>query len=82
MTAQLFLTHARLRVPQGTADAASEPAEPPHRALWALFEGDADDGSDTKRDFLWRDEGEGRYALLSPRPSANQPSAGGLQHRR
>jgi CRISPR system Cascade subunit CasE len=68
MSAQLYLTHARLRTPHVAADAAGEPAEPAHRALWALFEGDTDDGSDTKRDFLWRDESEGRYALLSSRP--------------
>ena len=53
--------------------------EPTHRALWALFEDTSDDGGaddkGAKRDFLWRDEGEGegegRYVLLSPRQPAD-----------
>lgn len=35
-----------------------------HRLIWTLF---ADD-PDRRRDFLWRDEGEGRFTLLSARP--------------
>jgi CRISPR system Cascade subunit CasE len=67
MTAPLILSHARLLTPQTVAivaDDAGKPAEQAHRALWSLFE----DGSDAKRDFLWRDEGDSRYALLSQRP--------------
>jgi CRISPR system Cascade subunit CasE len=69
MTAQLILSHARLRAPQAAVvDAAGKPAEQAHRALWSLFEGGDDDDKGAKRDFLWRDEGEGRYVLLSLRP--------------
>jgi CRISPR system Cascade subunit CasE len=69
MTPPLILTHARLRAPAAavTPDAAGKPAEQAHRALWSLFEGDDEDAKGAKRDFLWRDEGEGRYVLLSPR---------------
>lgn len=35
-----------------------------HRLIWAAF---ADD-PDRKRDFLWREEGEGRFLTLSSRP--------------
>jgi CRISPR system Cascade subunit CasE len=70
MTAPLILTHARLRAPAAavTVDDQGKPTEQAHRALWSLFEADNDDDTAAKRDFLWRDEGEGRYALLSPRP--------------
>jgi CRISPR system Cascade subunit CasE len=39
-------------------------AEAGHRLVWTLF-GGADAGP---RDFLWRDEGGGRFMILSPRP--------------
>ncbi len=35
-----------------------------HRLLWTAFAGDPD----ATRDFLWRDEGEGRFLVLSPQP--------------
>lgn len=35
-----------------------------HRLSWTLFA----DRDDRERDFLWRDEGEGRFTLLSHRP--------------
>lgn len=35
-----------------------------HRLVWTLFA----DHDDRTRDFLWRDEGEGRFTLLSHRP--------------
>ena len=35
-----------------------------HRILWLLFQ----DITDAKRDFLWRDEGNGKYMILSVRP--------------
>lgn len=35
-----------------------------HRLLWTLF----GDSSERKRDFLWREEGQGRFTLLSARP--------------
>jgi CRISPR system Cascade subunit CasE len=65
MTAQLFLSHARLRTPHAVDD-TGKPAEQAHRALWLLFDAEDDDNG-AKRDFLWRDEGESRYVLLSPR---------------
>jgi CRISPR system Cascade subunit CasE len=66
MTAQLILSHARRRAPLAVDD-TGKPTEPAHRALWSLFE-DGDDDESAKRDFLWRDEGEGGFVLLSPRP--------------
>jgi CRISPR system Cascade subunit CasE len=75
MTAELFLTYVRLRAPQGAIDDnADQPMEPTHRALWALFEDDTEDGEHAKREFLWRDEGEGRFVLLSPRPPTDTHS--------
>lgn len=35
-----------------------------HRLIWTLFA----DAPDRLRDFLWRDEGQGRFTLLSQRP--------------
>lgn len=35
-----------------------------HRLIWALFA----DGGDRRRDFLWREEGPGRFMALSARP--------------
>jgi len=35
-----------------------------HRLIWTAFAGD----SEAKREFLWRDEGEGRFLVLSPQP--------------
>lgn len=35
-----------------------------HKLLWSVFS----DGPDRTRDFLWRDEGDGRFIALSSRP--------------
>ena len=35
-----------------------------HRLIWTLFA----DSPDRRRDFLWRDEGAGRFTILSHRP--------------
>jgi CRISPR system Cascade subunit CasE len=35
-----------------------------HRLVWSAFAGDPD----RRRDFLWREEGQGRFLVLSPRP--------------
>jgi CRISPR system Cascade subunit CasE len=37
-----------------------------HRLIWTAFA----DGPDRHRDFLWRDDGEGRFITLSSRPPA------------
>lgn len=50
----------QLLVPGG-ADARVETS---HKLLWTLF----GDSPDRKRDFLWREEGQGRFTLLSARP--------------
>lgn len=39
-----------------------------HRLLWTLFA----DAPDRQRDFLWREDGEGRFLLLSARPPADR----------
>lgn len=74
MTSNLYLSRARLRKNRGEALSAIAPLLIPddpklqaghaHRVLWLLFQ----DTSDAKRDFLWRDEGDGKYMLLSQRP--------------
>lgn len=51
---------ARLLLPEAKGDRVSAG----HRLVWSLFAGDAE----RKRDFLWREEGEGRFMLLSPEP--------------
>lgn len=70
----LHLSRARLRASRGEALSAIAPLLLPddpkqhaghaHRILWLLFQ----DIPDQKRDFLWRDEGDGRYMVLSTRP--------------
>ena len=70
----LYLSRARLRSARGEVLSAVAPLlildDPRHRAghahriLWLLFQ----DRTDAKRDFLWRDEGNGRYLVLSQRP--------------
>jgi CRISPR system Cascade subunit CasE len=37
-----------------------------HKLLWSVYA----DGHDRARDFLWRDDGEGRFVTLSARPPA------------
>jgi CRISPR system Cascade subunit CasE len=71
---QLFLSRVRLQTGRGEALASiaplllpADPKQQPghaHRVLWLLFQ----DIADAKRDFLWRDEGDGRYMILSQRP--------------
>ena len=51
---------APLLVPSGTASRRSAA----HNLLWSVFA----DGPDRRRDFLWREEGEGRFLTLSARP--------------
>jgi CRISPR system Cascade subunit CasE len=73
----LYLSRVRLRTLRGEALAAVAPLLMPrsetdaplraHRVLWMLFPGEPE----ATRDFLWRDEGNGRYLVLSPRPPAD-----------
>jgi CRISPR system Cascade subunit CasE len=74
----LFLSRARLQAGRGEALSAiapllipADPKQQPghaHRVLWLLFQ----DIPDSKRDFLWRDEGDGRYMILSQRPPTDR----------
>ena len=74
MTTSLHLSRVRLRALRGEVLASIAPllipADPnqrpahAHRVLWLLFQ----DVSDAERDFLWRDEGDGKFMLLSHRP--------------
>jgi CRISPR system Cascade subunit CasE len=73
MTAQLYLSHARLLAPQTAAADRGKAAEQAHRTLWSLFEV-IEVNKTATRDFLWRDEGEGRYVVLSPRPPTDEHS--------
>lgn len=73
----LFLSRVRLRSRRGEALASIAPLLIPdnpkrrpghaHRVLWLLFQEDPD----AERDFLWRDEGDGRFMILSHRPPAD-----------
>ncbi|EFH10698.1 type I-E CRISPR-associated protein Cas6/Cse3/CasE [Teichococcus cervicalis] len=66
----LFLSRARLRQDASVAalarlllpEAKGERVAAGHRLVWSLFAGDPAQ----KRDFLWREEGDGRFMLLSP----------------
>ncbi|MEL6622991.1 MAG: type I-E CRISPR-associated protein Cas6/Cse3/CasE [Pseudomonadota bacterium] len=70
---QLFLSRARLQARRGEALASiapllipDDPKQRPghaHRILWLLFS----DDPNAKRDFLFRDDGEGHYLVLSKR---------------
>jgi CRISPR system Cascade subunit CasE len=53
---------ARLLVP----NAAARPGAT-HHLVWSLFA----DGSERRRDFLWREEAPGRFMTLSSRPPVN-----------
>lgn len=74
MTISLHLSRVRLKSLRGEALASIAPLLMPtdpqhrpahaHRVLWLLFQ----DIPDAERDFLWRDEGDGRFMLLSHRP--------------
>ena len=73
----LYLTRARLRRDASVAalaplllpEDASERALASHRLVWSLMPSDAS----AARDFLWREEGPGRFMLLTARAPA--PSA-------
>jgi len=54
---------ARLLVPETPAERAAAS----HRLIWALFT----DHDKRERDFLWREEGPGRFMALSRRPPVN-----------
>ncbi len=68
----LFLCRASLRrdAPSGALAELLVPTEggvragAAHRLVWALFA----DGPERRRDFLWREEGPGRFLALSARP--------------
>jgi len=77
MNEPLYLSRARLASRRGEALAAIAPLLIPadetkraghaHRILWLLFQ----ENPDAKRDFLWRDEGDGKYMILSRRPPSD-----------
>ncbi|WP_101069143.1 type I-E CRISPR-associated protein Cas6/Cse3/CasE [Roseovarius salinarum] len=43
---------------------AAQQADAHHRLIWTVFS----DGTDRRRDFLWRHDGDGRFLTLSSRP--------------
>lgn len=71
MTDQLLISRARLRAGHGEALSSIAPilmpAEPgaraghAHRLVWLLFQHEPD----RDRDFLWREDGQGNYLILS-----------------
>lgn len=73
MMTPLYLSRARLRSNRGEVLSAIAPILFPddeqarpghaHRLVWLLFQ----DIPDIQRDFLWRDDGDGKYLILSPR---------------
>ena len=77
MSPSLFLSRARLKSGRGEALSAIAPVLVPadadqrvghaHRIVWLLFQ----DILDATRDFLWRDEGDSKYLILSRRPPSN-----------
>lgn len=74
MSETLYLSRARLRTARGEALSAIAPILMPddedrraghaHRLVWLLFQYQ----QDAARDFLWRDEGQAKFMILSPRP--------------
>lgn len=85
MTTPLHLSRVRLKTLRGEAlasigpllmpaDAQKRPAHA-HRVLWLLFQ----DVPDAERDFLWRDEGDGRFMLLSHRSPTDPKSLFDIQ---
>jgi len=74
MNGHLHLSRVRLRASRGEALSAIAPLLIPadknrrvghaHHIVWLLFQ----DILEATRDFLWRDEGNGRYFILSHRP--------------
>ncbi len=77
MTPQLHLSRARLRASHGETLSAIAPILMPfdagarighaHRLVWLLFQNEPDQA----RDFLWREEGHGRYLILSRQPPSD-----------
>lgn len=83
MTAPLFLSRARLRFRRGEALASvaslllpapgAERNAAAHRIVWLLFQSSPDAGQEmnwrqTEQGYLWRDDGDGRYLILSREP--------------
>lgn len=86
MTTRLFLSRARLRSRRGEALASIAPLLLPtsgaertaaaHRIIWLLFQSvpDAGHGADWRQSqngYLWRDDGDGRYLVLSRAPPSD-----------
>lgn len=86
MTASLFLSRARLRSRRGEALASVAPLLLPtagaernaaaHRIVWLLFQSEPDAGHEmnwrqTDNGYLWRDDGDGRYLILSRVPPSD-----------
>lgn len=77
MTSHLHMSRARLRASSGEALSAIAPILMPadagarighaHRLVWLLFQNQPDQ----TRDFLWREEGQGRYLILSHQPPSD-----------
>lgn len=80
MTSPLFLSRARLRSRRGEALASVAPLLLPtsgaernaaaHRIVWLLFQSTPDVAQETnwrqtEQGYLWRDDGDGRYLILS-----------------
>lgn len=82
---ELHLTRARLRTTPGDTlsaiapllipDDATKRASHSHHIVWLLFQ----DVPNTARDFLWRDEGAGKYMILSHRPPVDPHGLFALQ---
>ena len=80
MSATLHLSRVRLRALHGEALSAIAPLLIPadknqrvghsHHIVWLLFQ----EFPDAARDFLWRDEGNGRYMILSHSPPTDPHS--------
>ncbi|MEQ1613704.1 MAG: type I-E CRISPR-associated protein Cas6/Cse3/CasE [Hyphomicrobiaceae bacterium] len=78
MRTSLHLSRARLKASRGEALSAIAPLLLPadgskqaghaHRLVWLLFQ----DSPDATRDFLWRDEGSGKFMILSQRPPTDK----------
>lgn len=73
----LYLTRARLRRHPAIATIGelllptptSARAGAVHKLIWSLFAGDPA----ATRDFLWREDGQGTFYILSPRPPGESP---------
>ena len=77
MSPPLYLTRARLRRDPAIAAIAplllpadaSPRAGAVHQLVWSLFAGNPD----AQRDFLWREDQQGTFFILSPRPPSESP---------